>query len=734
LGLAALCVAAATALASRPLAVGIAAGLAVSFANGHPAIVEHEQRTARYTATVVGDVRATPDGRVATTLWIDAVGAVRATVAPPLSAGDRLAVRGRLEPFDLPRNPGEPSLRALERAEGIAGRLAGARVLARAPPRAYDVRAWPARLRARLAATLRARVPEPSATILAGALWGERGTLADDLHDAFQATGTVHVLVTAGLHLGVVAGCIVALVRPFGLHRVAACLIALLLVAAYAWLSGAHLPSQRAAVMIGAALCARACGARIVSWNAMALAALAVAAMWPAAVESASFALSFSCVAAIVAFADPVTALLHRIPLPERVREAVALTVAAQLGTWPLTAAIFSTLAPYAVLANAIVVPLVALAIPGGLATLVAPPLAGAETLLLRALEATVRIIAGFPGARATLGTPPLLAIAAYDAAALGAALFLRRARPALALALLIAGSAGVVGSATVHLPHGLQIVFLDVGQGDGAVIRTPRDRIILMDAGGELERGRGGTSSAEAAGARVVLAYLRRAGIRHVHLLVLTHPHGDHVGACRPILDAMPVDAILDSGQAYSGRAYRDCVAAGHAQRVPIIVAHPGMRWSSGDGVELDVLAPSQPFLADTGDDVNENSIVAMLHYRRPDGREFRALFTGDAGEAREAQLLTGGLDLRADVLKVGHHGSKYASTPTFIAAVSPRLASISVGRNNTFGHPGASTLATLAHRGAMIYRTDRCGALDLDIDRMEAVTMLPCRLAGIP
>ena len=155
---------------------------------------------------------------------------------------------------------------------------------------------------------LRARVPEPSATILAGALWGERGTLPDDLHDAFQATGTVHVLVTAGLHSGVVAGCIVALLRPFGLHRALACAIAIVLVAAYAWLSGAHLPSQRAAVMIGAALCARACGARIVSWNAVALAALAVAAIWPAAVESASFALSFSCVAAIVAFADPVTA------------------------------------------------------------------------------------------------------------------------------------------------------------------------------------------------------------------------------------------------------------------------------------------------------------------------------------------------------------------------------------------------------------------------------------------
>jgi competence protein ComEC len=188
-----------------------------------------------------------------------------------------------------------------------------------------------------------------------------------------------------------------------------------------------------------------------------------------------------------------------------------------------------------------------------------------------------------------------------------------------------------------------------------------------------------------------------------------------------------MPVDAILDSGQPYGGRAYRDCITAAHAHHVPIVTAYPEMRWSSGDGLALEVLAPGRPFLADTGDDVNENSIVAMLHYRRPDGREFRTLFTGDAGEARESQLLAGGVDLRADVLKVGHHGSKYASTAAFVAAVAPGLASISVGRHNTFGHPGASTLSTLTRYRATIYRTDSCGAPSLDVDAGTATTMLP-------
>jgi competence protein ComEC len=188
-----------------------------------------------------------------------------------------------------------------------------------------------------------------------------------------------------------------------------------------------------------------------------------------------------------------------------------------------------------------------------------------------------------------------------------------------------------------------------------------------------------------------------------------------------------MHVDALLDSGQSYGGRAFGDCMRAARERGVPVVRARPGMRWSSGDGVSLDVLAPSQPFLADTGDDVNENSIVAMLRYDRPNV-PFRVLFMGDAGQGREAALLGAHTDVRANVLKVGHHGSAYASTPEFIAAVSPHDAIVSVGRRNSFGHPAPPTLQTLERAGARVYRTDRCGALTLDIEAARVATMLLC------
>ena len=111
------------------------------------------------------------------------------------------------------------------------------------------------------------------------------------------------------------------------------------------------------------------------------------------------------------------------------------------------------------------------------------------------------------------------------------------------------------------------------------------------------------------------------------------------------PIIEAMPVDLLFDSGQTYGGKAYQDCIASARRHGVRIVIARRGMRWSSGDGLTLDLLAPSLPFLTDTGDDVNENSIVTMLHYRN-----FRELFMGDAGEASEARLLAFGDDLRGD------------------------------------------------------------------------------------
>jgi competence protein ComEC len=722
---------------TRPAACLLFAGLAIGSRLGHPPMLEAESRSGRFAGTIVGDIRAGDNG-VVFPFALDQGMVVQAHLyGGRVAAGDRVLVRGRLVPFDEARNPGEPSRRAIALAEGVAGELIGERILARAPPDPRDARTWPARLRAALSARLRGTLREPEATVIAGALWGERGMLSDTLRDEFQATGTVHVLVTAGLHLGVIAALVYGVFRLCRLRRAPASLAAIPCVIAYAWLSGAHLPSQRAAAMVSVALLARACGARPSSWNALAVAALVVAALWPASVGSVSFALSFSCVGAILLFADPIGRALERWALPERVREALALTIATQLGVWPLSAATFGLVAPYAILANAIVVPATAIGMLAGIAALVCSGLPLLDrisaTLATWDVDAILRVVhsvAALPGAHVRVAPPPLIAIVAYDAVALCAALALRRdAR--IAAALLALATAGVLAT-TLRLPDGqLTITMLDVGQGDGIVIRTPRGHTILVDTGGRLEHGPGvnGKSPAEIVGERIVLGYLQRAGVRRVDLLVITHPHGDHVGGCAPIVRALRVEAIGDSGQEYSGRAFRDCLAAAHARHVPIVLVRKGMHYATGDGVTFDALAPEEPLLAEGRNDVNENSVVLMMTYRCVAcGAPFRMLFTGDAGAQTEARMLASGADVRADILKVGHHGSAYSSTPAFIAAVHARSALISVGRHNLFGHPAAHTLATLRDAGAIVYRTDLCGAITVDANVSRPSTMLRC------
>jgi beta-lactamase superfamily II metal-dependent hydrolase len=186
----------------------------------------------------------------------------------------------------------------------------------------------------------------------------------------------------------------------------------------------------------------------------------------------------------------------------------------------------------------------------------------------------------------------------------------------------------------------------------------------------------------------------------------------------------ALRVDAIADSGQTYGGRAFNDGLREATLHHVPVHVARCGDRWPTDDGVTLSVLSPCSALFADGKNDVNENSVVVVLAYR-----DFRMLFMGDAGFAAEQRLLKSGADVRADVLKVGHHGSAYSSARSFIAAVKPRYALVSLGRHNLFGHPAATTLATMRLVGATTYRTDLCGAIIVEVStKTRPTTVLGC------
>jgi len=705
----------------------LALGALDGFAFGHAAPQRPDAHFQHLHAVVV-DARASDLERSAEVVRLD--GGALATLAlpgTPPAIGTRLVVRAKRTLFDDARNPGEPSLRALERDRGIVWQLERPRVLAHEPVDRGDATLWLARARAWASARLHATLGEPGATILAGAMWGERRALPPDLRAEFQDTGTVHVLVTAGLHLGVVAALAVGLLQWLRCGRIGASLGAIVIVWVYAEFSGAHLPSLRAATMLSFALLARASGREALSWNALAAAAIVVVALHPASVTSVSFALSFSCVAAIFAFATPLARACERAGLPAFVSGALGVAFATQLGTWPLTAATFLVIAPYAPLANVLVVPVVGVAMLVGFVALasgsVAPVAFAAtniETALLDFIVTVVRTVGTFPGAHIIATPPPVWTIVVYDSACVVAATALTRGRAIIAATVLTLATALCLWPPRI-VSHDLIVTAIDVGQADALLVQTPHGHAYLVDAGGRLERGgaNGGASVAEDVGERIVVPFLIRTGIHHVDAVLLSHPHGDHAGGMAPVLRSLGANGFADSGQAYAGHAYIDARSTARERHVPMLEPRGGDIWRTDDGLTFRFYGPTLPYIHGGRSDINDNSLVFRLEYG-----SFRMLFTGDAGEATEQRLLASGFDLRADVLKVGHHGSAYGTTPEFVRAITPHAALVSVGRNNLFGHPAPSTIATLTAAGARVLRTDRDGAVVVHSDGRSFAT----------
>jgi competence protein ComEC len=245
------------------------------------------------------------------------------------------------------------------------------------------------------------------------------------------------------------------------------------------------------------------------------------------------------------------------------------------------------------------------------------------------------------------------------------------------------------------------KVVVLDVGQGDSILVITPGNKTALVDAG---EPGDG----------KVILAALKKHGVDHIDLLVATHAHADHIGAADEVIRAVPVANVLYSGVPNPTKNYQDFLKAVDEKKLPLLRAEPGQTFELGGGAVMRVLAPIEPLfqkedLRSGGNEPNANSVVTRLDYG-----EFSILLTGDAEEQTERErLIKNGANIRATVLKVGHHGSKYATSEDFLKRGGFKYAIISAGLDNRYGHPSQEVLDRLKAAQVRVYRTDFQGEI---------------------
>lgn len=252
-------------------------------------------------------------------------------------------------------------------------------------------------------------------------------------------------------------------------------------------------------------------------------------------------------------------------------------------------------------------------------------------------------------------------------------------------------GDTGGGGSASGTL----EVYFFDVGQGDSELIRLPGGENILIDAG---------TSSTE----DELVGELRSLGAETLDLVVATHPHADHIGGMAAVIDAFDVRQVvmprISESDTPTTKTYENLLQSIADKGLTIMPAEPGDELLSSGGAVLTVLAPN----GENYGDLNNYSVVLRLTYG-----EDSFLFTGDAEEASEEEMLSLDWPLTATVLKCGHHGSETSTSPAFLDAVSPQYAVISCGVDNDYGHPDAVTLEKLEAAGAEVFRTDRQGTI---------------------
>ncbi|WP_438446190.1 DNA internalization-related competence protein ComEC/Rec2 [Gorillibacterium sp. sgz5001074] len=646
---------------------------------------------------------------------------------------------------------------------------------------------WNDRIRLAAGNRISRLFPAEEAGYMKGLLIGTREELDPERFREFSGLGLTHILAISGLHITVFAWAAAGLLRLAGATRETAGRALLLTIPLYVLFTGASPSVIRAGLTAMAAVWSGGRG-----WNKDALSFLGAAALamliWnPYSVRDVGFQLSFLVTAGLIAAVPRVTELLPA--GPQLVRSSFAVAWTSQIVSFPLTVFYFNQFSLLSLPANLILVPVISFAVTplgygallaGSLWTPVGQVLAKPVSWMNRSTFAIIGRLDGWEWGKLIWPSPQVWWIGMFYLSA-AAALYCAWRRmhwsklEKRGICLAIDGPRlvrryGIAAGACLMLWTGLLIygyapdwmsgsgegtvAFLDVGQGDSALIRSPDGRTILIDGGGTVTFRKLGEEWKERqdpfeVGRKTVVPLLKKRGVHQLDYIVVSHEDTDHIGGLAAVLEEIPVGALLFNGTLKSSPSASALFRLALEHGVRLLPVHEGDTLSIDRRTQLSILSPPKPDGAPGiiwEEEQNDVTVVALL---RMNGVRF--LFAGDIGSDEESSLLerlrTAGPSSAvaafspADVLKVGHHGSKNSSSEEWLAYWRPALAVISAGRKNVYGHPHASALERLTAAGASILRTDLHGEIQVAADRdgririrTKRTSVLAGNAAGLP
>ena len=668
----------------------------------------------------------------------------------PLRYGKGLTLTGVLRQPQTKRNPGGFDYRAYLFRQGVVGIIDTKGPVRIGEQGGFPPLRWIETLRLQTehlidviytGTAIETSIAEPSlhAQLLTGILLGKRSDVPTETLDIFRNSGTFHVLAVSGLHVGLVA---MFCYFGFSLFRVPQkllCLLTIIAVLIYACLVGFRPSVFRASLMAVLFLFATLIDRDADIFNLLAFAALVLLLLNPLHLWDIGFQLSFVAVASIVYFVPKLEKPLRRLwegtedsvltkfwnPVIKWVVLSYLVTFAAQIGTGPLIAYYFYRGYPLGVIVGPFAVGLVSLIVALGMVSVcvgfIWVPFAQLLGVLNHTIISSFLTLIGIFGQASSVAklVPPTFGLFVLYIACCFGVIHWRAAYRHWKVASLIGLSVvtlWVWDTAFHEKGRLLEVTTFDVGQGDAAIVRFPDNRTILIDGG--IQRRYYNKKQQKQVeydvGERIIEPYLDFHGIRELDMVVLTHPDLDHGGGLGYILENFKVGQVLGiSDMPLDSETHRRLHAIVKARNIPYAFPYAG-EIDFPSTATLNLLHPIDPSSTNLQDaDKNDDSLVMKITHGEVD-----ILFTGDIGEKAESRLIASGQDLRSEILKVPHHGSRTSSSAPFLDAVQPQCAIFSLGQSNQYQLPHADVVARYRARGCRMLRTDASGAIILRTD----------------
>lgn len=553
-------------------------------------------------------------------------------------------------------------------------------------------------------------LPRQEAAILLGMLLGKVDDIDPEQYKDFQKTGIVHVFSVSGLHVGFLLLLGAWLTSLFNLSPRCKFLSCLILILSYGSLVSWPVPVQRAVIMASLGLFAHYMGREKNLLNSLGLAGCVILVFDPLALFMISFQLTFLATWGLV-YLYPL--LKKRLQYKSIIGDLVLISLCAQIAVVPLIAYYFNLFSPLSLLSNLLTTYLSAgVVILGFIALMLAGLWSGIATVFLYPVGLFIELILGLnnfviqlPAAFIWVAIPCIILVTAYYA---GLLLVIKywdsegnRVYSYGGLALIGVFLIFICLPAWIYDRGSMEAVFLDVGQGDSILLKSPQGKFILLDGGG---------SEFFDPGSDKVLPYLHRRGIRELYMIINSHPDLDHLQGLEKVAQEMPVQYIAMPACLADSENYKALKNLARQRNAVLLKLAQGQDICIEKDWLIKVLYPEK----DTGGEgYNNRSLVLRVAYK-----EFSLLLPGDLEKEGLNALLETHRFKFSTIVKVPHHGSKGSLSPEFYAKSKPYLAIISVGANNNFGHPHPGVLQTLKEQGIRVYRTDQDGAIRIKSD----------------